>query len=183
VKQRVVSWIIPPLLRRKATVILIAYDGSPDSQAAIDRIAALLPGTRATVLTVWQPYVHVVADSGGGMGFAGYGPVDVEAIDNASTEAARATAEAGAARARQAGLEAEPVERGRATSVAEAILEAADELKADTIAVGTRGRTGLRSLLLGSVSHALLQHADRTVIVIPSEDVARERRAHRHPTA
>jgi hypothetical protein len=31
-------------------------------------------------------------------------------------------------------------------------------------------------MLLGSVSHAVLQHADRAVIVVPSPAVAEERR-------
>ncbi|HEX5194349.1 MAG TPA: hypothetical protein VFW09_16240 [Solirubrobacteraceae bacterium] len=35
------------------------------------------------------------------------------------------------------------------------------------------------SLLLGSVSHAVLQHADRTVVVAPSPSVAQRRHARR----
>ena len=45
--------------------------------------------------------------------------------------------------------------------------------------LGSRGLTGIKSLLLGSVSHAVLQHADRPVLVIPSSEVAHERAAHR----
>jgi nucleotide-binding universal stress UspA family protein len=45
--------------------------------------------------------------------------------------------------------------------------------------LGTRGLTGVKSLLLGSVSHAVLQHADRPVIIVPSPETARERAAHR----
>jgi nucleotide-binding universal stress UspA family protein len=48
--------------------------------------------------------------------------------------------------------------------------------------MGSRGLTGIKSRLLGSVSHAVVQHADRTVIIVPSPDVAgareRERAAH-----
>ena len=39
----------------------------------------------------------------------------------------------------------------------------------------SRGLTGVQSLLLGSVSHAVLQHADRTVIVMPSPGEAAAR--------
>jgi hypothetical protein len=35
--------------------------------------------------------------------------------------------------------------------------------------------TALKSILLGSVSHAVIQNADRTVIVVPSADVAAAR--------
>jgi nucleotide-binding universal stress UspA family protein len=41
--------------------------------------------------------------------------------------------------------------------------------------MGSRGLTGVKSLLLGSVSHAVIQHADRTVIVVPSPEVAAAR--------
>jgi hypothetical protein len=41
--------------------------------------------------------------------------------------------------------------------------------------MGSRGLTGLKSLLLGSVSHAVVQRADRTVIIVPSSEVARSR--------
>jgi hypothetical protein len=48
-------------------VILIAYDGSADAQAAIDRAGELLKGQPATVLTVWERLVDVVARTGSGM--------------------------------------------------------------------------------------------------------------------
>ena len=64
-------------------------------------------------------------------------------------------------------------------AVADAILDEADVIDAGAIVLGSRGLTGIGSLLLGSVSHAILQHADRTVIVVPSPAVA-QRRHTRH---
>jgi hypothetical protein len=42
-------------------MILICYDGSADAKAAIEHGAELLDGQPATVLTVWQPFIDVLA--------------------------------------------------------------------------------------------------------------------------
>jgi len=47
------------------------------------------------------------------------------------------------------------------------IIEAAAEVNADLIIVGTRGLRGPARLLLGSVSTAVLSHAGRPVLVVP----------------
>jgi nucleotide-binding universal stress UspA family protein len=157
-------------------MILASYDGSADARAAVDHIAQLMPGADVTVLTVWEPFQEALSRTGGmGLGAGAFFPDNGE-IDAASEEAARATAREGAERAMAAGLVAEPRIALREDGIAGAILAVADQLEADAIVVGTRGLTGIRSLLLGSVSHALLQHADRSVIVVPSPAVAQERR-------
>jgi hypothetical protein len=51
-------------------VILIAYDGSPDAGSAIERAGELLSGEPATVLTVWEPFIDVMARTGAGLGLA-----------------------------------------------------------------------------------------------------------------
>jgi nucleotide-binding universal stress UspA family protein len=165
-------------------MVLICYDGSPDARSAIAHAAELLDGQPATVLTVWEPFVEVLARTPSGFGLAP-GMVNVDEIDHATEESAAQRAEEGAELARQAGLNAQARTCSQLTTVSAAILSVADEIGASAIVLGSRGLTGVKSLLLGSVSHAVIQHADRAVIVVPSPTVAaareRARHAHRHP--
>ena len=54
------------------------------------------------------------------------------------------------------------------TSVAHAISGAAEDVWADLIVVGTHGRTGIASFLLGSVAQGVLHAADRDVLTVPA---------------
>jgi nucleotide-binding universal stress UspA family protein len=155
-------------------MILLCYDGSEDARAAIEHAGDLLRGHTATVLTVWEPFLEVLVHSAYGIGTTA-GLVNIEEIDVANRQAAQTSAEEGAERARQAGLDCQAQTTTQVTTVAAAILEQASELDAAAIVVGSRGLTGVKSLLLGSVSHGLIQHADRTVIVVPSAAVAAAR--------
>ena len=157
-------------------MILIAYDGSKDAQSAIDLAGDLMSGEPTTVLSVWEPFVDVMARTGLGVG---PGVIDFEALDKAYEESGRERAAEGAQRAARAGLNAQPRTRARHATIAATILAEADELGASAIVLGSRGLTGVKSLLLGSVSHAVLQHANRPVIVVPSPEVAHQRVAHR----
>jgi len=159
-------------------VILIAYDGSTDAEAAIDHAADLFSGEPATVLCVWESFVDVMARTGGGLGFID-GGVNFEEIDSASQASAEERAQEGASRAGRAGLKARPSVRVREATIAAAILAEAAQVDARAIVMGTRGLTGVKSLLLGSVSHAVLQHADRPVVIVPSPEVAHQREQHR----
>jgi nucleotide-binding universal stress UspA family protein len=51
---------------------------------------------------------------------------------------------------------------------ARAILDIAEAEDADLIVVGTRGRGGLKGLLLGSVSQKVATHATCPVVVVPA---------------
>lgn len=162
-------------------MILLCFDGSSDAGAAAERTATLFPGMPVTVLTVWEPYVEMLTHSGFGLAYAP--PLsDVEQVDAAIEREARVTAQHGAERLGHIWIAVEPRVEPVRTSVSATILAVADEVHADAITIGTRGRGGIKSLLLGSVSHAVVQHADRPVLVVPSADVAQARRA-RHDSA
>jgi len=155
-------------------VILICYDGSTDAKEAIARGARILRGQRATVLTIWSPFDMAALGLSGGV-------EDMQDSDEAGRLHAEHQAEAGARLAIELGFDAEPRTVDRRTTIADAILGEADALDATAILMGSRGLTGVKSVLLGSVSHAVIQHADRTVIVVPSPEVAAAR-ARERPT-
>jgi nucleotide-binding universal stress UspA family protein len=155
-------------------MILLGYDGSEDARAAIEQAGKLLGGQPTTVLTVWEPFLEVLTRTSYGVG-ATAEMLDIDQIDAASREGAQQRAQEGAELARKAGLDAEPLICAQKTSVADAILKQAAELDASAIVVGSRGLTGIKSILLGSVSHGLIQHADRAVVVVPSAAVAAAR--------
>jgi nucleotide-binding universal stress UspA family protein len=156
-------------------MIVLGYDGSEDARTAIEHAGELLGGQPMTVLTVWEPFIEVLTRTSYGAAEMTLGMVDTEAIDAANRDGALERAHEGAELARVAGLDAAPRSSARVTTFADAIIDVADELDAAAIVVGSRGLTGVKSLLLGSVSHGLIQHADRPVIVVPSARVAAAR--------
>ena len=51
-------------------------------------------------------------------------------------------------------------------SVASEIVDYADKLDVDLIIVGTRGRSGLKRMLLGSVASEVVKYADCPILII-----------------
>jgi nucleotide-binding universal stress UspA family protein len=143
--------------------LLLCYDGSEDAKHAIQRAGRLLAAKRALVMTVWQPTAALGSFSWGG---EAAGMVDFVELDRAGAEDAGRIADEGVGLAREAGLEAEPVAIKATGSVWKTIVETADAQDAAAIVMGSRGLTGVRSMLLGSVSSAVVHHADRPTLVV-----------------
>jgi nucleotide-binding universal stress UspA family protein len=163
-------------MNHAANIVLLCYDGSTDAQAAIDRAGELMPGSDATVLVLWETLLETMTRTGPlGMGFGFAGAYGDDTADAAMEQRARDTAADGVQRATAAGFSAQPRIVNRHHDIAADILTVADNLPADVIVLGTRGLSGVKSLMLGSVSHAVLHHADRPVLVIPSPALAAER--------
>ena len=96
-------------------------------------------------------------------------PVDVgltrEVTEELETHARR-VAEDGAEQARAAGLEAEAVPIAGDASAADAIVEMARKRGVAAIVIGSRGLTGLRARVEGSVSSGVVKHAACPVLVV-----------------
>ncbi len=87
-------------------------------------------------------------------------------VDMALADAQRINAE-GLLLARSVGLSAEPLCAQITGSVWSTIIEAADAMDADLIVTGTRGTTGLRSLVQSSIADHVLRYGHRPVLIVP----------------
>jgi nucleotide-binding universal stress UspA family protein len=141
--------------------LLIAWDGSTNATHAVRAAASLMPGARATVLTAWRSTMH--------LGFP-LSPVLVAgraAMDQEAEAAAQALATAGSERATELGLAAAPATISCTGAFWHGIVEAAQARTCDAIVVGLRGTSGIASLVMGSTSHGVSQHASVPVLVVP----------------
>jgi nucleotide-binding universal stress UspA family protein len=151
--------------------LLLGYDGSDGARHAIDTVARLLAGRELRVAYVWE---SAIRGSRSGRLLASLPLEEIKDLtrdlDSYYEAAARAEAEDGAERARTLGLEAaaDPVDWTGSTS--QGLLEHARACGAAAIVTGSRGRGGVRSALLGSVSSGLVHGADRPVLVIRTPD-------------
>lgn len=158
--------------------VLIAYDGSPDARTAITEVARLLPGAQAIVLYARQPLEGLAAHLDGHRALE-----DLRGVEKASLDASERIAFEGAEYARAASLDAEPRVLSRMSTASEAIVQVADEIDAALIVLGSRGRGGLWSAVLGSTSVNVLHHARRPTMVVPSDAVVSARRRSSQPVA
>jgi nucleotide-binding universal stress UspA family protein len=151
--------------------VVVAYDGSAESQAAVRTAATLFAGRTLVVVTVWEPglalAMSAAPDQISGVGY--YPPPTAEAVtmmDSAQRDHAADLASAGVEIARQAGATAETHPVPDELHIAETIASVAEERDAAAVVVGSRGHGRLKSRLLGSTSQGLLHDGRRPVVVV-----------------
>jgi nucleotide-binding universal stress UspA family protein len=159
--------------------VLLPFDRSEDSGAAIGRIATLAPDAEVTVLTVWAPGggearppsadpVHAVPRPAGPAGLA---TSRTTAADDDAREDAVARAAVGARHAAAAGLRARRRSQPAPAGAVAAIVAVADEIGADLVVMGRHGRSGRRYRELGETVRGVLEHTGRPVLVVSGHDV------------
>jgi len=138
--------------------VMFAYDGSELAKIAIAEAAGQLNhGREALVVTVWQPF---------NVGFLPPHELQIDAAAADEVKAAAAqTAAQGATLAEEAGFQVRSIAVEAAPSW-KGIIEAADDHHASLIVLGSHGRTGLVSVLIGSVAEAVAAHSRRSVLIV-----------------
>jgi nucleotide-binding universal stress UspA family protein len=142
------------------TRIVVGTDGSETAGEAVDQAVDLAKLTGATlgVVSAFQPIPkrRIQGEQEGA-------PPDI-AHEIGPREDVNLVLDAAAAKARAAGVEVttHPVQ----ADPADAILNVAEEIKADLIVVGNKGMTGARRYLLGSVPNNISHHAPCSVMII-----------------
>ena len=140
--------------------ILVPTDFSEDANAAIDAATSLAKtfGARIHVIHAYHMIVPMAASPMAG-------PVVIpeefyaQLRENAETQVAELVE-----RVRKSGVEVE----GQAVlePASMAIAAAAERVGADLIVMGTRGLTGLKHVVLGSVAERTLRHAPCPVLTV-----------------
>ncbi len=138
--------------------VLFAYDGSELAGHAITEAGRQLrAGRDAVVLTIWEPFN------------VGFLPVDGAGFDAAGADevkaAAEKTASHGASLAEAAGFHAETMTAEGAPTW-KGVIDAAESRDATLIVLGSHGRSGVTSLVIGSVASAVTAHSRRSVLVV-----------------
>ena len=142
--------------------IMVAVDGSENSKRAAQWAVDLAKREGSSLFVV--SVVPTPTYSSTTVGTTTSSPVK-EFMDRARTEAENNVQEvvnmatAGGVKVRGEIIENVP-------SVPGSLTDYADEWKVQLIVVGTRGLSGFRKLLLGSVSSALVSHAPCSVLIV-----------------
>jgi nucleotide-binding universal stress UspA family protein len=139
--------------------IVVGVDGSDHSNAAVQWAARMAKGMNSEVIAVFAISPPMNFDTG----FSAPN-IPVQFDEEWRLGMKKEFDEVWCKPLRDAGVRYRTmVGDGRAASV---LVSTADDTDADLVLVGRRGRGGVAALLLGSVSHELVLHCKRPVLVI-----------------
>jgi nucleotide-binding universal stress UspA family protein len=148
---------------------ILCYDGSKEAAEAIAFAGELLAGSEALVVSVWREVIEETLSTGLTRPVA-----DLVEANRRAQEAAERFAAHGVRLAEQAGLRARPLVVRADRPLWETVELTAEEHDARLIVCGT-GRSGMKAALPGNLANALVNHASRPLIVVPSAQAAAQR--------
>ncbi|GAA3927400.1 universal stress protein [Actinoplanes auranticolor] len=149
-----------------AVRVLVGYDGSLASGAAIEECARLLPAAHALVAHLWTP--PFASEQLRRRLWKGTRQVDafVDAVEREGQREADRIAGMGVALAQTAGWTAEPMTVRCYGGEGLELTELARKIDVDLLLLGSRGLGGARAVL-GSVSDMAVHYATQPVLVAP----------------
>jgi nucleotide-binding universal stress UspA family protein len=144
--------------------ILLAIDGSEQSEAAVDEVANghCSADSEVRVLSVIAPYFPTTPNSWNGVDMNIYDQMEKEAREVARVAVEKAAAKLAADGGRSLSVTTKVV----SGSPKGLILEEAEAFGADLIVVGSHGHGMLERFLLGSVAQAVALHARCSVEIV-----------------
>jgi nucleotide-binding universal stress UspA family protein len=130
--------------------VLVAYDGSDVSKAALQRVARFMSGAEVGLVTVARPIYRDPR-------YTGYAdPKDEEEQRRVLEDARDALAQAGIS----------PIGLAPVGDPAEEILATAKSFEAELIVMGPRSLGTVKRLVLGSVSTKVMHESDCDVLIV-----------------
>lgn len=147
------------MTNEKFTNIVVAIDGSDLSKKAADYAVSLAREQNATVSAVAVVKFHQTDAFRGSTATLEKFVRKQAGIAQKWLDSARSNAEKSNVR-----FESKVIKSR--TNIPEEIIKYAKDKKSDLIVMGTRGRTGFKKALLGSVASAVVTHAGCPVMVI-----------------
>jgi nucleotide-binding universal stress UspA family protein len=139
--------------------VLVAFDGSEYSKKAL-KTAVILAKTHDAKLLVL--YVTVPP----AYSYGRISPAYIDRIERIARQEAGAVVKRARQLVREADLDVKVKVTEGMLSAVQAIIEYAAKERVDLIVVGTRGMSGFKKLLLGSVSSGVVAHAHCPVLVV-----------------
>jgi nucleotide-binding universal stress UspA family protein len=148
--------------------ILAGYDESEGARCALRFAAVHLAQRPVVVANAWRsPVRHSLRGQALARSHVATFEDYVEGVDTIWAEVAAASAEAGAAFARELGLDARDTAPESGAGHAHALLREAQDVHAAAVLVGSRGRGAVASTVLGSVATGLVNAAALPVLIVP----------------
>ena len=149
--------------------VVVAFDGSKESENALRAAAALFRGRLLLIVSVWEPGLAMAMMSSPdstGLSFPPPTPEEIQAVDQAQSDHAESAASSGVQIVEELGGTAEAMPVPEDLDIAEAVIGIAEERDAAAIVVGSRGLGAVKSRLMGSVSRRVLHDTRRPVLVV-----------------